>query len=195
MSARTPFSMKGVEYERFTNVARAESTLPMKNSEGPPSTAQDPSATLDEFCRLIREMTLLKFLLTEEVTTDELLELSKISVDKLLYLHDKSVQLGHASVSCTGISSTATKKVLLILKLQRGWGFSPCPPMKRISSRRRVPLARILFQAEGKWRKQVLGLNSANLSRIYPAAKRRMLLDGSWYTCSLDEFAASCGVK
>lgn len=37
---------------------------------------KNPSATLDEFCRLIREMTLLKFLLTEEeVTTDELLEL------------------------------------------------------------------------------------------------------------------------
>ena len=89
---------------------------------------KNPSATLDEFCRLIREMTLLKFLLTEEeVTTDELLELSKISVDKLLYLHDKSVQLGHASVSCTGISSTATKKVLLILKLQRELGLQPMP--------------------------------------------------------------------
>ena len=84
---------------------------------------KNPSATLDEFCRLIREMTLLKFL----VTTDELLELSKISVDKLLYLHDKSVQLGHASVSCTGISSTATKKVLLILKLQRELGLQPMP--------------------------------------------------------------------
>ena len=76
---------------------------------------KNPSATLDEFCRLIREM------------TDELLELSKISVDKLLYLHDKSVQLGHASVSCTGISSTATKKVLLILKLQRELGLQPMP--------------------------------------------------------------------
>ena len=86
-----------------------------------------PDIDVDEFCGLVRRVVLEKFLLTDEeaAQTDELLKLADISVEKLLWLHDKSVELGHASMNCTGLSSTATKKVLLILKLQRDLGLEP----------------------------------------------------------------------
>lgn len=87
-----------------------------------------PDTSQDDFERLVTEFVQCKFFLTpEECTTDNLLELAEISVEKLLRVNDRSVRLAQGSTTCTNQSSTDIKKVLLSLTLQRALGVSFTP--------------------------------------------------------------------
>lgn len=90
---------------------------------------RDEDLTQEEFAVLTRQVVLDKFLLEEsDAATDDILELADASVEKMLYEHDSSVVAGYESANCTGVGSVATKKVLLIMKLQRELGIGSIPP-------------------------------------------------------------------
>ncbi|BDE96871.1 hypothetical protein [Raoultibacter timonensis] len=64
-----------------------------------------------------------KFLLADdEMGSEDIAALSKASVDKLLANHRKEALQDVSSV-CAGASSASTKKVLLIMALQKGLGI------------------------------------------------------------------------
>lgn len=89
---------------------------------------KNPVLTEDEFSCLIAEFVRCKFFLEpDECTTDNLLELAEISVEKLLRVNDRSVKLAQGSNTCTNQSSTDIKKVLLSLTLQRALGVKFTP--------------------------------------------------------------------
>lgn len=87
-----------------------------------------PGVTEGDFIHLVEEFVRCKFFLTpEECTTDNLLDLAEISVEKLLRVSDRSVRLAQGSTTCTNQSSTDIKKVLLSLTLQRALGVKFTP--------------------------------------------------------------------
>lgn len=89
---------------------------------------KDPATTEAGFIDLVEEFVRCKFFLTpEECTTDNLLDLAEISVEKLLRVNDRSVRLAQGSTTCTNQSSTDIKKVLLSLTLQRALGVKFTP--------------------------------------------------------------------
>ena len=64
-----------------------------------------------------------KYLLDEsEMASEDIASLSKASVDKLLATHRKETLQDVSSV-CAGSSSASTKKVLLIMSIQKGLGI------------------------------------------------------------------------
>lgn len=81
---------------------------------------KSPATEAGEFTRLVGEFVCCKFFLEpDECTTNNILELANISVEKLLRVNDRSVKLAQGSNTCTNQSSTDIKKVLLSLTLQR----------------------------------------------------------------------------
>lgn len=89
---------------------------------------KSPATETDEFTRLVGEFVRCKFFLEpDECTTDNILELANISVEKLLRVNDRSVKLAQGSNTCTNQSSTDIKKVLLSLTLQRALAVKLTP--------------------------------------------------------------------
>lgn len=89
---------------------------------------RDPQMSERQFDEAVHEYMRCKFLLEPaECTTDDLLDLSEISIQKMLLENDRSVKLSQASATCTDQSSTDVKKVLLSLSLQRALGISLSP--------------------------------------------------------------------
>lgn len=89
---------------------------------------KDSSLTETQFSELVKEYLLCKFLLdSQEYTTDNILELAEISIEKLLMSNDKSIKLAQGSNTCTNQSSTDVKKVLLSLILQRSLAIKLTP--------------------------------------------------------------------
>lgn len=73
--------------------------------------------------RSLGEFVRCKYLLEEsEMTTDDLSELSQISLNKMLNQYHKETLKDISSV-CTGSSSASTKKVLLVMAIQKGLGI------------------------------------------------------------------------
>lgn len=73
--------------------------------------------------RSLTEFVRCKYLLDEsEMTTDDLAELSQISLNKMLNQYHKETLKDISSV-CTGSSSASTKKVLLVMAIQKGLGI------------------------------------------------------------------------
>ena len=76
--------------------------------------------TRDEFRALVRPYVGYRFFLEpDEMTTDVILDLAELSVEKLLSINDLSVSLSEGSRTCTNQKDTDIKKVLLSLTLQR----------------------------------------------------------------------------
>lgn len=62
------------------------------------------------------------FLDDDEMTSDDLRELSELSLKKLLATYQEEA-LQDVSTTCTGVSSSSTKRILLIMSLQRKLGI------------------------------------------------------------------------
>jgi hypothetical protein len=76
----------------------------------------------------VKAYVLCRYLLDEEdYTTENIKELAEISIVYMLASKDKSLKLSQASLTCTGVTSTDTKKVLLVLSLQRALGIKIKP--------------------------------------------------------------------
>lgn len=97
-------------------------------AEAAVSAMEKDGITLDEFTEHAWEYLRQKFMLkSEECKTNEILKLANDSIEKLLRLNDKSVELAVGSTTCTNQSSTDIKKVLLSLTLQRRLGVKMDP--------------------------------------------------------------------
>ena len=94
---------------------------------------EDARACLEEIVRvsddrsavhaLLKRYIKSKYLLDEtEMECEDIAALSKASVDKLLANHRKEALQDVSSV-CTGSSSASTKKVLLVMSIQKGLGI------------------------------------------------------------------------
>lgn len=76
----------------------------------------------------VRQYVMHKFLLTEaDLCTDNLFELAEISIANSTNIRRQDLAELDVSLNCTGESSVITKKVLLLLALQKGLAiqFSP----------------------------------------------------------------------
>ena len=92
------------------------------------SAMEDDELSLGAFTELVWEYLRQKFLLESgECDTNEILSLANTSIETLLRMNDKSVELAVGSTTCTNQSSTDIKKVLLSITLQQRLGVKMDP--------------------------------------------------------------------
>ena len=103
-------------------IANREASAVMETIKSSPNLAKD------EFYQLIRKYILIKFFLSDEVCTeDNIIELSELSIQRVLKISKGDLKAADISVHCAGTSSVIDKKVLLLLAIQKELGikFNP----------------------------------------------------------------------
>ena len=104
-----------------------------------------PNMTPDALYPHLKRYTLSKFLLDDSCPEDDFFALAEISMGQALGMNPKQVNGSDLSLHCSGASSVATKKVLLLMALQKGLGISFDP--KQVPSIRTVhDLSQIVYQ-------------------------------------------------
>jgi len=103
-------------------IANREASAVMETIKSSPKLAKD------EFYQLIRQYILIKFFLSDEACTeDNIIELSELSIQRVLKISKGNLKAADISVHCAGTSSVIDKKVLLLLAIQKQLGikFNP----------------------------------------------------------------------
>ena len=99
------------------------------------------------FSGCIRDYVRCKLMLDpEEAVSDALADLSEISIAKVAGIPKGDVANQDLSMNCAGISSVETKKILLLIALQRALGLS-VPPESAPAVKTIEDLSRLLWNA------------------------------------------------
>lgn len=83
---------------------------------------------VDAARRLLRSYVGCKYFLYEdEISSDNLIKLGELSTEKLARLQRGGLEYADKSVGCTSVASSVTKKILLVMSLQKALGvrFDP----------------------------------------------------------------------